>query len=107
MATFGVCATNTVPWLFCMSLGGCRARVEVFKDELFADMGTPFEESLSCGFEELGYCRIAKGLVRIFNFIGSSCDGVGEVRSVANCRIVAQYGWRSWHVLECLHRCHP
>ena len=52
-------ASNTVPRLFHMALGGCRARVEVLEDELFADMGTPFEESLSCGLEELGYCRIA------------------------------------------------
>ncbi len=57
-------------WAFHMALCWCRTRIEVFVDQLDADVRAPFEEPPLSSFEEGGDLWVAQRLVRKFDIIG-------------------------------------
>ncbi len=61
---------NTMAWALHMALCCCRTRIEVFVDQLHADVRAPIEESPLSSFEKGGDLWVAQRLVRKFDIIG-------------------------------------
>ncbi len=57
-------------WAFHMALHCCRTWIEVFVDQLNADVRVPVEEPRLSSFEKGGDLWVAQQLVRKFDIIG-------------------------------------
>ncbi len=57
-------------WAFHMALRCCRTRIEVFVDQLDADVRAPFDEHPLSSFEKGGDLWVAQRLVHKFDIIG-------------------------------------
>jgi hypothetical protein len=61
-----------------VALCSCRARIEVFEDQCFRNIGAPFEEPLVDSFQEHQNIGVAKRLVGKFDGVGPSLHRVNE-----------------------------
>ena len=94
------CGTsNALSWSLHVALCSGRAWVQILQYQFFGDVGTPFEETLLCCFEERGYFWVAQGLVCKFHLVSCveiECEKCAVCWTVSNCAVC------SWTMFCCV-----
>ena len=89
-------AAGAMTGLLHVALCCCRARIEVFVDQTFQNIGAPFEEPLADSFQEGQNFVVAQRLVGKFNGVGSNSDRVREGGKDDSWVDVAGLDWEVW-----------